>query len=140
MQHYIRVVLATFVAAVAVGCAAPQGPHVRVAHASAAEMNAHKDAKVVWYEFQKGDVVPMKFALIGMVQAEGPNDMKLVATRPFYVVTFKDGRTMFSFDGKKLVAEPFAKWAMLVGPGEQRGETAFLLYVGRRDEMPEQLR
>ncbi|MEM9194664.1 MAG: hypothetical protein AAGF12_36130 [Myxococcota bacterium] len=121
-----------------VGCGAPQGPHIHYARATPEQLAAVEDEPVVWYEFRQGDEVPMLFAFLGMGEM-GSEDLQMTVTRPFWVVVFEDGRSLFSFDGSSLIQNPFSRWGLIIGRGENRGSTALLMYVGPRDEAPEEL-
>jgi len=123
----------------ACGPGAPQGPRVRYAHASIQELASVEGEQVVWYEFQTGDRFPAAFLLAGMAEAtEG--ELQLVVRRPFWVVVFASGRAEFSFDGRRLVRNPFSRWGFLIGRGETRGSAAFVMYVGPANEAPAELR
>lgn len=126
-------------ATLAVGCGGPQGPKIRYAHASADELAAAEKEPVVWYEFQPGDEVPVVFGFLGMAEM-GSDRMRMVVKRPFWIVVFEDGRTEFSFDGETLDPQPFSRWGMLIGRGENRGSTAVLMYIGPASEAPAELR
>lgn len=128
-----------FALAMMVGCGAPQGPHVRYVQASPEQLASVEGEQVVWYEFQAGDEVPMGFAFLGMAEL-GSNNLRMTVRRPFWIVVFQSGRTSFSFDGHTLVDNPFSRWGMMVGRGDQRGSMALLMYVGPADEAPPALR
>lgn len=117
---------------------APQGPRVRYAQASQEELASAEKEPVVWYEFQPGDEFPVMFVFAGMGQMGG-EEIPFVVKRPFWVVVFEDGRSEISFDGETFDPNPFSRWAMMIGRGESRGNTGFLLYVGPAGEAPAEL-
>ncbi|HJK91810.1 MAG TPA: hypothetical protein RMH85_11445 [Polyangiaceae bacterium LLY-WYZ-15_(1-7)] len=124
-------------------CGAPQARHVRFAHATATQLQALQDEEVVWYDFQPGDEVPMVFGLLGVASAgTGDGPIPMVARRPFSIVVFRDGRTRMSFDGEHLWGGDFGKWGVVLHPNEAtgRGELGLLLFMGRPQDMPEELR
>lgn len=131
--------LAFLVALTLSACGAPQGPRIRYVHASPQQLAAAENEDVVWYEFQPGDEGPIGFLFLGMAEI-APTEVRMVVQRQFWIVVFKDGRTMFSFDGRRLQQNPFSRWGMLIGRGEHRGSMALLMYVGPQNEAPAQLR
>lgn len=118
-------------------CAArgPNGPVVRFAQATPADLAAVEEAPEVWYHFVPGDRFPVIQLFAGMAEASsGPTEM--VVKREFYLVR-KNGKIFFSFDGQRLVQNPFSRWAMIVGEGEaERGSIGVLQYVGPANEAP----
>lgn len=139
MHHAVRLaVLALFIAA---GCGAPQGPHLRFAHASANEIEeAQRSGEVVWYDFEPGDEVPMIFGLVGVSSAMSEQPTRWVTRRAFSVVVFPDGNTLFSFDGRHLVpGEAAVRWDMALGAGPEGGRAALLLFIGEAQDLPETL-
>lgn len=134
--------LVALVALLAPGCGAPQGPHVRFAQASRAEIEAaqHGD-RVVWYDFEAGDDVPLAFGLVGVAEALTDQPQRMVAQRPFSIVVFPDGRTMFSFDGSSLVDPRMAaRWSIALGSDDNGGRAALILFIGLPGDLPEELR
>jgi len=127
------------VCVLAAGCGAPQGPRVRYVQATPEQLASVEGERVVWYEFQTGDQVPMGFAFLGMAEM-GSNDLRMTVRRPFWIVVFQSGRTSFSFDGRHLEDNPFSRWGMVIGRGEQRGSAGLLMYVGPANEAPAALR
>jgi hypothetical protein len=123
-------------------CGAPQGPHVRFARASAGEIHAaEQSGQVVWYDFDVGDEVPLVFGLVGVSEAFTDPPARMVAQRPFSIVVFPDGRTMFSFDGHSLTSgQMAARWSMALGTENDRGRAALILYIGRPQDIPPELR
>lgn len=123
-------------------CGAPQGAHVRFAHASASEIEAARaSGEVVWYDFEAGDEVPLQFGLLGVSQAMTDQPTRMVAQRPFSIVMFPDGRTMFSFDGTSLTRpEQAARWSIALGSDQNGGRAGLILFIGQPRDMPEELR
>lgn len=65
----------------------------------------------------------------------------MVAQRPFSVVVFPNGRTLFSFDGHTLTSgDQAARWSSLLGSSETGGRAGLLLFVGRQQDLPAELR
>lgn len=123
-------------------CGAPQGPHVRFARASAAEIEAARDSgQVVWYDFDAGDEVPLEFGLIGVSEALTEQPARMVARRPFSIVMFPDGRTYFSFDGRSLTSPQMAaRWSIALGSDANGGRAGLLLFIGQPGDLPPELR
>ena len=95
---------------------------------------------MVWYEFRTGDTVPMVFALRGIVEADAPEPTMLRASRDFWIVTFKDGRQYFSFDGEHISQGDMGKYGIFLTSTERGGATGVMLFIGRREDMPPELR
>ena len=122
------------------GCGAPQGPHIRFAQATSAQLQSAQNEEVVWYEFHAGDEVPMVFVLRGIVEADAPQAISLRATRDFQVVVFQDGRQFFSFDGRHLFQGELGKFGLFLTSNEGRPMTGVMLFIGQREVMPAELR
>lgn len=124
------------------GCGAPQGPHVRFASASRGAIEAAQSSgQVVWYDFERGDEVPLDFVFVGVGRAVTEQPMRMVASRAFSIVVFPDGRTMFSFDGSSLVSAQLAsRWSVALDADEQGGRAGFLLFIGQQEDLPAELR
>lgn len=122
-------------------CGAPQGLHVRFAHASHAEIQAaHQGQQPVWYDFEAGDEVPLAFGLIGVSQAITEQPTRMIARRPFSIVVFPGGQTMFSFDGQTLTSPEYAaRWSIGLDSDERGGSAALLVFIGQPDDMPAEL-
>lgn len=123
-------------------CGPPQGRHVRFAHASQSEIEAARESgQVVWYDFEAGDEVPLQFGLLGVSQAMTESPTRMIAQRPFSIVMFPDGRTMFSFDGSSLTRpEQAARWSIVLGSDPNGGRAGLVLFIGQRQDMPDELR
>ena len=134
--------LGFLVLAAAAGCGAPQGAHVRFARASASEIEAARESgQVVWFDFEAGDEVPLEFGLLGVGEGVTEQPTRMVAQRPFSIVIFPDGRTMFSFDGSSLTSPQMAaRWSIALGTDGQRGRVGLVLFIGRPQDMPQQVR
>ncbi len=95
---------------------------------------------MVWYDFEAGDEVPLAFGLVGVSQAVTEQPARMVAQRPFSIVVFPDGRTMFSFDGAHLTdPRVAARWSIALGSDAQGGRAAVILFIGRREDMPQEM-
>ncbi len=135
----LRGALLLVLALLAACVGANDGVRIHFATASPEALAAAEKEPVVWYEFKPGDELPVMFGFIGMAEM-GSDELPLVVKRPFWIVAFEDGRTSFSFDGKTLISNPFSRWGMLLGTGEERGKMAVIMYVGPANEAPEQLK
>lgn len=123
------------------GCGGgPQGPRIRFAQASSAQIQSAQNEDVVWYEFRAGDRVPMIFVLQGIVKAEAETPVFLEATRDFWVVVYKDGRQFFSFDGAHLYRGELGKFGLFLAATEEGPASAVMLFIGQRADMPAELR
>lgn len=102
---------------------------------------AEQSGQVVWYDFEAGDEVPLEFGLLGVAQAVTDQPVRMVAQRPFSIVVFPDGRTMFSFDGQSLTSgNQAARWSVALGSDERGGRAAMILFIGQQQDLPPQLR
>lgn len=114
----------------AIACGGPTGPHIRVATAKKADLEAVKDERTVWYEFQPGDEVPMQFLFIGVGLAAS-EPIRFVAEQHFYLVMMRDQPLMFSFDGRTLTGASSTKLLVAVVPGDdERAQLVWLNHVG----------
>ena len=138
----IRLALLFLALLSAAGCGAPQGPHVRFAQASQAAIEtARSSGQVVWYDFEAGDEVPIMFGLIGVSEAISEQPSRMVARRPFSIVIFPDGSTMFSFDGRSLTSpQVAARWSIALDADAEGGRAGLLLFIGEHEDLPEGLR
>lgn len=129
-------------ASMALGCGAPQGPHVRFARAIRSELEAARaQGRVVWYDFEAGDQVPVVFGLVGVSEAFAQQATPWVARRAFSVVVFPDGTTMFSFDGQTLTSSTFAaRWSLGLDADANGPNAAILVFIGQPQDMPPELR
>lgn len=132
--------LGLLLATATAGCGAPQGPHVRFAHTTVQELDAARSqGRVVWYDFEAGDDVPLVFGLVGVSEAVS-EPVHWVARRPFSVVVFPDGTTMFSFDGQSLTSATLAaRWSVALDADEGGARAALLVFIGERSDMPPEL-
>jgi hypothetical protein len=126
----------------AAACGSPQGPHVRFARASSSEIEAARNSgQVVWYDFEAGDEVPLEFGLLGVSEAITDQPTRMIAQRPFSIVVFPDGRTMFSFDGSSLTSPRVAaRWSIALGSDDRGGRAGLLLFIGQPQDVPQELR
>lgn len=142
MQFPIRLALLLGLSLTATACGAPQGPHVRFADATQSQIEAaQQSGDVVWYDFEAGDEVPMIMGLVGVSAAVTEQPTRWIARRAFSVVVFPDGRTLFSFDGRRLVPGEIAvRWNLALGAGPEGGRAALLLFIGEEQDVPVELR
>lgn len=115
-----------------------QGPRVHFATASEEQLKSLQEEDVVWFEFREGDPVPLRFVLIGVVEGINEDVISGRARRTFYIVTFKDKPTQFSFDGQTLAQEA-GKAAIILGNNEGNNEAAIVIYTGPPGEAPSEL-
>jgi hypothetical protein len=65
----------------------------------------------------------------------------MVAQRPFSIVVFPSGQTMFSFDGTSLVDPRMAaRWSIALGADDSGGRAVLVLFIGLPGDLPEELR
>ena len=142
MSKYVSsggfMVMVALVALFSLACVkTPQGPHVHYARATPQDLASVENQATVWYEFKVGDQVPMSFVFIGMAEMAA-NNLRMVVKRHFFIVRHND-RQFFSFDGRTLVQNPFSRWGMVIGRGQDRGNAAVMMYVGPANEAPRDL-
>lgn len=113
-------------------CVGAQGPRVRVATASSAELQAVESEDSVWYEFQPGDVVPVHFGFMGAVEGGTDGPAALRAKQQFFLVTSKQGPLRLSFDGETLVGG--GSMQAIIAPVARKdgkgGALIWMLYMG----------
>ena len=111
---------------------AAQGPRVRVATATQAQLQAVENEDSVWYEFQPGDVVPVHFGFIGAVEGGTDSPAGLRAKQRFFLVTSKQGPLRLSFDGETLVGG--GSMQAIIAPVPRKdgkgGALLWMLYMG----------
>ncbi|MGF1469699.1 MAG: hypothetical protein ACFCGT_26545 [Sandaracinaceae bacterium] len=137
-----RCLVPALVAFACVACGGGTYPHVRFATASAAEIEAAQDSgQIVFYDFEAGDEVPLVLGLVGVARALTEPPVRLVAQRPFSIVLFPDGRTMFSFDGRRAIdSSQVTRWTIALGANEEGGRALLLMFIGQAQDLPEELR
>jgi hypothetical protein len=115
-----------------IGCGAATGPRIRVATATAAQLEAVKDQDGVWYEFQPGDVVPVQFAFLGAIEGGTDQPAALRAKRQFFFVMYKHGPLQISFDGKSAAGLNSSQSIIAVIPREdgKGSQLGWIVYVG----------
>ncbi len=118
-------------AALLSACMAPQGPRVRVATATKAELESVQSEDVVWYEFQPGDVVPVQFGFLGTMEGGSDGPAVFRAKRQFYFVTTQHGLKI-SFDGKSFAGPNSSQSVIAVVPRRdgKGGALVWAIYVG----------
>jgi hypothetical protein len=121
-----------------VGCAvAPQRPQVRVATATAADLESVKHHDEVWYVFEPGDVVPLQLAFVGAVQGGSPEHGLMRAKRKLYFVMRKNQPMEISFDGKTFAGPESSKFVVAVVPRPDAagGKLGWIIYIGESGDM-----
>jgi hypothetical protein len=122
----------TLMSTAAIGCGGATGPHIRVATATAAQLEAVKDQDGVWYEFQPGDVVPVGFAFLGAVEGGTNQPAALRAKRQFFFVMYRDRPLQISFDGKSFAGPNSSQSIIGVIPREdgKGAQLGWIIYMG----------
>ena len=122
-------------------CMGPQGPHVRVATATAAELDALKDKDNVWYEFQPGDIVPVEFLFLGAVEGGDEKPAVLRAKRRFFFAMDSQGMMHISFDGKTFAGPESSKSVIAVIPRAdgKGGQLGWVIYIGESGNVKAEL-
>ena len=123
-------------------CMPPQGPHVRVATATPAELAAVRDKDNVWYEFEAGDVIPLQLGFVGAIQGGTMERGGVVrAKRKLYFVMKKNAPMQISFDGKSFASPDSSKFVVAVAPreGQPAGELVWIIYIGESGNVQEAL-
>lgn len=119
-------------ALLASACGAAQGPRVRVATATQAQLEAVDDEDNVWYEFQPGDLVPVHFGFMGAVEGGTDGPAALRAKQQFFLVTSKQGPLRLSFDGETFVGG--SSMQAIIAPVPRKdgkgGALLWMLYMG----------
>ena len=113
------------------GCNFADGPRIRVATATSAELEAVKDEDKVWYEFREGDEVPVNLAFFGVMEG-GTEGAAFRAKKTFYFVMFKNGPMQISFDGKSFSGPNSSQSIIAVVPRKdgKGGQLGWLIYMG----------
>jgi hypothetical protein len=138
MKSSLLLSAALFLSLSAVACGPPQGRRVRFVKATATELEAATQEHVVWYEFQPGDDVPLAMVFTGVVESATPIHAK--AKRNFWLVVQKDRPIEFSFDGEHVVSQNAGQVALALGRAEAGNQVGVLVYLGRPEDTPEQLK
>lgn len=115
------------------GCGAHrEGPRIRVATASAAELQGALKEDTVWYEFQPGDIVPVHFAFMGAIEGGSDNPAVFRAKQHFFFVTTKNGSMRLSFDGETFAGTRSSQSVIVVAPrkGGKGGQLLWAIYMG----------
>lgn len=122
--------------------AAPQGPHVRVATATTEELKAAETKDGVWYDFEPGDIVPVQFGFIGVMEGGTETPVVFRAKRRFSFITHKNQPMQISFD-RQGVAGPSSHQtviAVLPRPDGKGGQLGWLLYIGESGDVESELK
>lgn len=122
-------------------CVAAQGPRVRVATATQAELKAVEEEDNVWYEFQPGDIVPVHFGFMGAVEGGTDGPAALRAKQQFFLVTSKQGPLRLSFDGETFVGG--SSMQAIIAPVPRKdgkgGALVWMVYMGESGDAEAEL-
>ncbi|MES1182836.1 MAG: hypothetical protein ABUL60_03420 [Myxococcales bacterium] len=112
-------------------CGPSMGPKVRVATATAAQLQAVENEDNVWYEFEAGDLIPIQLGFLGVVEG-GSKSAGFRAKQHFYFVMFKNAPMQVSFDGKTFAGQHGSQSLIGVIPREdgKGGQLAWFIYMG----------
>lgn len=112
-------------------CGPSMGPKVRVATATAAQLEAVENEDNVWYEFEPGDLIPIQLGFLGVVEG-GSKAAGFRAKQHFYFVMFKHAPMQVSFDGKTFAGPHGSQSLIGVIPREdgKGGQLAWFIYMG----------
>jgi hypothetical protein len=125
------------------GCMqAPQGPRIRVATATAADLAAAENQDVVWYEFAPGDVVPVALAFFGVMEGGAQGPVGFRAKRRFWFVMSKNGPMRLSFDGQTFAQPNSSQSVIAVMPRKdgQGGQLGWFIYMGESGDPEAELK
>jgi hypothetical protein len=120
------------------GCGVHQGPRIHFATATEAQLAGTENERVVWYEFRKGDEVPMAMLYTGVVEGESP--MRAKATQTFWLVVEKNAPPRFSFDGEHVVDQNAGSAAIALGRKNGENRVGVVVYLGKPEDAPAELR
>jgi hypothetical protein len=131
LRFFVGIGLLSF-ALLSSACAAAQGPRVRVATATRAELAAAENEDSVWYEFQPGDMVPVQFGFLGAVEGGTDGPAVLRAKQQFFLVTTKQGPMRLSFDGESFVGNNSMQAIIAPVPRKdgKGGALVWVVYMG----------
>jgi hypothetical protein len=112
-------------------CGPSMGPKIRVATATAAQLEAVQNEDNVWYEFQEGDLIPIQLGFLGVVEG-GSKAAGFRAKQHFYFVMFKNAPMQVSFDGKTFAGQRGSQSLIGVIPREdgKGAQLAWFIYMG----------
>jgi hypothetical protein len=112
-------------------CGPSMGPKIRVATATAAELEAADGKDNVWYEFQPGDVIPIQLAFLGVMEG-GSKEAVFRAKQRFWFVMFQNAPMQVSFDGKTFAGPGGSQSLIGVMPREdgKGGQLGWFIYMG----------
>ncbi|MFO0658226.1 MAG: hypothetical protein U0165_00105 [Polyangiaceae bacterium] len=115
-----------------VACGMPPATHVRVATATPDELKSLDSKDGVWYDFEPGDVVPVHFAFLGVIEGAAEQPTVFRAKRKFSLVMYKNSPMQISFDGKTFAGPQSSKSVIAVMPREKGngGELGWIIYIG----------
>ena len=118
-------------ACLTLACVQPEQVKVRVATATAAELEKVKDEPRVWYEFREGDEIPVELAFFGAMEG-GSEGAIFRAKQTFYFVMTKNMPMYLSFDGTTLAGPQSSQTIIGVSPRPdgKGGQLGWLVYMG----------
>jgi hypothetical protein len=124
------------------GCGAAVGPHVRVATATPEQLAAVEDADNVWYEFQPGDIIPVRLAFLGAMEGGSQSPAVFRAKQHFYFVMFKNAPMQISFDGRSFAGPAASQSLIAVVPRKEGsgGQIGWVIYMGESGDPKAELK
>lgn len=135
-----RIVAVSFLLLLSSACAGPK-TYLRVATATAVDLEEAQKKEVVWYEFQPGDVVPFQFLFFGVL--EGGADLAPLRTKKrFYLVAQKNQPLSVSFDGSSFAGPQASQSIVAVVPREDRegAKVGWIHYLGESHDPEAELK
>jgi hypothetical protein len=139
MNKVFPVLFMVLLGSSALACGGATGPRVRVAEATAADLEAVRGEKTVWYEFRKGDVVPFQFVMIGAAQS-ATEPVQVLAAQDFWLVMSEGSPMYISFDGKTFSGAESVELVSLIVPGEDdKAKLIWINYFGAEGSAGEEL-
>ncbi len=126
--------LGVVLAAFALGGCGVQGPHIHFASASEAQLRATEHESVVWFEFRRGDEVPVAMLFAGVV--EGGSAIRARASKPFWLVMRKGAPPAFSFDGETVVQQNAGSAGIALGRQSGVNQVGLVVYIGKPEDAP----
>jgi hypothetical protein len=121
----------------AIGCGMPRSPRVHFAEATDAQLN-QSDNQETWYEFRKGDDVPIAMLFTGVVEGGTPVHAK--AKQTFWLVLRKGQEPHFSFDGENVMYSQGGMAAIALTRIKEENQVGVVTYIGKPEDMPAELK
>lgn len=119
----------------AVGCGTPP---VRIHFATATEAQLEVQSTPVWFEFRKGDNVPLGMLFTGVVEGGAP--IVAVAKQTFWLVVERNAPPRFSFDGKNVVSQDAGMVALALHRAGNQNNVGVVVYLGKPEDAPPELK